>query len=47
MRIEIVYDEELDLYNVEVNGITVLECLDEIEVGQLTIADIVNLFKEI
>ena len=45
MDIKIIFSDE-DLYTVQVNGETILECLGEPEVDELTIKEIRNLYKE-
>jgi len=40
MKIEVIYDEDLDLYSIEADGETVFECMGLDEVRNLTIGDI-------
>lgn len=51
MNIEIIKDEQIstettDFYFVKVNGETVLECLNESELKQVTIGDILRFYNE-
>ena len=46
MKFEIVKDEHCG-YSISINGETILECLDEQEVKGLTIAELMNIAKEL
>lgn len=46
MTINIIFDEDIELYTVVVNGITLFECLSEDEVERLNIRTIGKAFAE-
>ncbi len=45
-KIEITKDSRWGFYDISVDGETILECLSEQEVKELTIAEIMNLANE-